>query len=84
MDQGPGEHSLTLVRHGSGALVFGAGTVQWPWGLDANHDRGNPPPEPGNPGYAAFLKAMHDMQQATMNLFTDMVVPAGDPAGRPG
>ena len=24
----------------SGALVFGAGTVQWPWGLDSTHDRG--------------------------------------------
>ena len=23
----------------SGALVFGAGTVQWSWGLDGNHDR---------------------------------------------
>ena len=33
-------HSLTLYRAASGALVFGAGTVQWSWGLDANHDRG--------------------------------------------
>ena len=24
----------------SGALVFGAGTVQWTWGLDETHDRG--------------------------------------------
>ncbi len=28
-------HSLTLYRHNSGALVFGAGTIQWSWGLDA-------------------------------------------------
>ena len=28
-------HALTLYRHTSGALVFGAGTVQWSWGLDA-------------------------------------------------
>ena len=29
-----------LPRAPSGALVFGAGTVQWSWGLDGNHDRG--------------------------------------------
>src|SRR6185437_5057707 len=44
---GPGTatHSLTLYRHNSvdgqgnpvSALVFGAGTVQWSWGLDGNH-----------------------------------------------
>ena len=33
-------HSLTLYRHASGALVFGAGTIQWSWGLDGHHDRG--------------------------------------------
>ena len=32
-------HSLTLYRAPSGALVFGAGTVQWSWGLDDDHDR---------------------------------------------
>ena len=31
-------HSLTLYRASSGALVFGAGTVQWGWGLDQDHD----------------------------------------------
>ena len=36
--------ALTLYRHASGALVFGAGTVQWSWGLDSNHDRGSAPP----------------------------------------
>ena len=59
---GPGEatHHLTLYRHQSGALVFGAGTTQWPWGLDSNDDRSpNPSPDP-------------DMQQATVNLFADM------------
>ena len=58
---GPGTatHSLLLYRHGSGALVFGAGTVQWSWGLDSNHDRGSAP-------------ADHSMQQATMNLLADM------------
>ena len=39
---GPGTatHHLTLYRPPSGALVFGAGTVQWSWGLDGKHDRG--------------------------------------------
>src|SRR5262249_50279930 len=46
------EHALTLYRHSSGALVFGAGTVQWPWGLDSSHDRGSAAPS-------------LDMQQAT-------------------
>jgi hypothetical protein len=57
-------HSLTLYRHSSGALVFGAGTVQWPWGLDSNHDRGSAAPDVR-------------MQQATVNLLADMGVPAG-------
>ena len=39
--------------------MFGAGTVQWAWGLDANHDRGSA---------AADVR----MQQATVNLFADM------------
>ena len=36
---GTASHSLTLYRAPSGALVFGAGTVQWAWGLDPAHDR---------------------------------------------
>ena len=31
---GTATHHLTLYRHASGALVFGAGSVQWSWGLD--------------------------------------------------
>ncbi|MCU0379586.1 MAG: DUF4082 domain-containing protein [Chitinophagaceae bacterium] len=57
-------HMLSLYTHSSGAIVFGAGTVQWSWGLDDVHDRGNPAPS-------------RDMQQATANLFIDMgVLPA--------
>jgi PKD repeat protein len=52
-------HHLSLYRAPSGALVFGAGTVQWSWGLDRNHDRGNAAPTTA-------------MQQATVNLFADM------------
>jgi WD40 repeat protein len=54
-------HHLTLYRHDSGALVFGAGTIQWSWGLDSNHDLGGDP-------------ADERMQQATVNLFADMGV----------
>jgi hypothetical protein len=62
-------HHLSLYRHTSGALVFGAGTVQWSWGLDANHDRGS-------------AAASADMQQATVNLLADMgVQPATLQAG---
>jgi len=52
-------HHLTLYRAPSGALVFGAGTVQWSWGLDSNNPSGNTDPA---------------MQQATVNLFADMGV----------
>ena len=61
---GVATHNLTLYRHTSGALVFGAGTVQWSWGLDAMHD---------NVGGAADVR----MQQATVNLFADMGVQPG-------
>ncbi len=59
-------HKLSLYRHSSGALVFGAGTVQWSWGLDGNHDRGT---------------SVEDlrMQQATVNLFADMGVQPSTP-----
>jgi len=52
-------HNISLYKHSSGALVFGAGTVQWSWGLDGNHARGNDTPS-------------RDMQQATLNLLADM------------
>jgi hypothetical protein len=56
---GTAHHHMTLYRAPSGALVFGAGTVQWSWGLDSNHDGDQAP-------------ADVRMQQATMNLFADM------------
>jgi N,N-dimethylformamidase beta subunit-like protein/uncharacterized protein DUF4082/Big-like domain-containing protein len=56
---GQATHHLTLYRAGGGALVFGAGTVQWSWGLDGTHDRGSSPPSA-------------TMQQATVNLLADM------------
>jgi hypothetical protein len=60
---GNATHHLTLYRASSGALVFGAGTVQWSWGLDDQHTlvsgSSTPPQSP-------------DMQQATVNLLADM------------
>lgn len=58
--QGPGSatHSLTLYRAPSGALVFGAGTVFWAWGLDSD-----------NPG---GVQADPNVQQAMINLLAEM------------
>jgi hypothetical protein len=62
-------HHLTMYRAPSGALVFGAGTVQWAWGLDTTNawDNNGPP---------AGASADPVMQQATVNLFADMGVAA--------
>jgi hypothetical protein len=58
-------HHLTMYRAPSGALVFGAGTVQWAWGLDVNHDT-SPDVGPSTPDVR--------MQQMTVNLLADMGV----------
>jgi hypothetical protein len=58
-------HHMTTYRAPSGALVFGAGTVQWSWGLDDNHD---------NPFFGPNPAPSTDMRQATVNLFADMGV----------
>lgn len=55
---GTAQHNMTLYRAPSGALVFGAGTVQWAWGLDD--------------GNVYDFPADRNMQQATVNLFADM------------
>src|SRR5205823_891533 len=69
---GTAVHHLTLHRQYNNVgqanqtplgLVFGAGTVQWSWGLDSNHDN---PFGFNNPAPSAA------MQQATVNLFADM------------
>jgi len=54
-------HQMSLYEAPSGAMVFGAGTVQWSWGLDYNHDRS---------GGAEDVR----VQQATVNLLGDMGV----------
>jgi methionine-rich copper-binding protein CopC len=56
---GTATHNMTMYRASSGALVFGAGTVQWSWGLDDYHD-----------GDAVAVDVR--MKQATVNLLADM------------
>jgi hypothetical protein len=57
---GSATHHLTMYRAASGALVFGAGSVQWAWGLDDDH--------------AGGVAATSDpaVRQATVNLLADM------------
>ncbi|MCU1271981.1 MAG: hypothetical protein JWN74_3275, partial [Acidobacteriaceae bacterium] len=66
---GTATHHLTLYRYYKNlgqtnqtplGLVFGAGTVQWAWGLDSTHDN------------SIGTAADSNMQQATVNLFADM------------
>src|SRR5947209_5240620 len=62
---GTATHNLTLYRDPtSGALVFGAGTVFWSWGLSAEHDGTATPTDP-------------NVQQAMVNLLADMGVQPG-------
>src|SRR5262249_26757308 len=56
---GSATHHLTMYKSSSGALVFGAGTIRWSWGLDASHDDGSSTPDVR-------------VQQATVNLLADM------------
>ena len=78
-DSGTATHHLTLYRHASGALVFGAGTVQWAWGLDAQHDTetGVPPERVNENTTRVGLDPNgpdRNVRQATVNLFADMGV----------
>ncbi len=63
---GTATHSLVAFRdQTSHALVFGAGTVQWSWGL-TNMPTSNPDD--------TVVTADKRMQQATVNVFADMGV----------
>ena len=78
--EGPGivTHSLSLYRdQTSGALVFGAGTVMWSWGLDPDHD-----PDPKDP---TQTPTDPNVAQAMVNLLADMGVFWGSstPQGNP-
>jgi hypothetical protein len=59
---GTATHNLTMYRAPSGARVFGAGTVQWAWGLDDFH---------------SLATSDRTMRQATVNLFADMAAQPG-------
>src|SRR5262249_62405292 len=64
---GTARHNLVEYRDPtSGALVFGAGTVFWSWGLSNQHDNA-PSPFSSN-------SADPNVQQATVNLLADMGV----------
>ncbi|MBP1807353.1 DUF4082 domain-containing protein [Rubellimicrobium aerolatum] len=66
---GRATHNLTLYRAESGALVFGAGTVFWSWGLSDAHD--------GSPYDARAESAA--IKQFTVNLLADMGVQPATP-----
>eukprot|EP00039_Didymoeca_costata_P012108 m.173198 g.173198 ORF g.173198 m.173198 type:complete len:886 (+) comp15384_c0_seq12:174-2831(+) len=73
-DTGTGTHHLVMYKTKQGSIVFGAGTVQWVWGLDANHDVNDSPR--GNK-YDIRVEADTSapdlaIQQATINLLADM------------
>ncbi|KPM57829.1 hypothetical protein CcI49_24070 [Frankia sp. CcI49] len=55
---GSASHAMTMYRAASGALVFGAGTIQWSWGLDQANPNNTAPDQ--------------RMQQATVNVLADM------------
>eukprot|EP01083_Nonionella_stella_P075978 206804_1 len=77
---GSGQHHFTLYRHPeSDALVFGAGTVMFSWGLDAHHDSATGiPPDLENYYSTRVVKdgygEVKELQQAMFNLFADMNV----------
>ena len=64
---GVATHNLSLYRAESGALVFGAGTVFWSWGLSNEHD---------DTPYSADIEN-RALQQFTLNLFADMGIQPG-------
>jgi VCBS repeat-containing protein len=64
---GTATHSLSLYRAPSGALVFGAGTVFWSWGLSNEHD---------STPYDATIQSA-TLQQFTVNMFADMGIQPG-------
>lgn len=86
-------HHTTLYRSPptySGALVFGAGTINWAWGMDGCHDYDPDFPQVWKSNMSAvcsrkdgmvprdpFLDSDQIMQQATVNLFADMCNSAG-------
>jgi hypothetical protein len=82
-DYGTATHNLTLYRADSGALVFGAGCVQYAWALDNFHD--NPTAVGASRANPYSSRVVTDtygpvkaLQQATVNLLADMGVQPGN------
>jgi hypothetical protein len=78
-EPGTATHNAVMYRHENGALVFGSGTLQWSWGLDANHDSetGVPPERQNGSDTRVGIDPNgpdRNIQQATLNLFADMGV----------
>ncbi len=67
MVQTANQVDIPFLRANSWALVFGAGTVTWAWGLDDQHD---PVTAPYGDGTAAAPDV--DMRQATVTRLHDM------------
>ena len=74
VENGTATHNLTLYRAKSGALVFGAGTVQWAWGLDNTNawsayrtDPSGNPPDPTMEQATVNLLGMMGAQPATLD-----------------
>lgn len=61
---GSATHHMMMYRAPSGALVFGAGSVDFAWALNSNHDDAFGSPQSPDP----------NVQQAVVNLFADMGV----------
>ena len=88
-DSGSATHHLVMYRSVAGSLVFGAGTVQWSWGLDPHHDTVTGiPPDKANPTNIRLgvdqMGPEPDIQQATLNMFCDMGVKVGVTSLSPG
>ncbi|WP_122816519.1 DUF4082 domain-containing protein [Nocardioides pantholopis] len=66
-------HHLTMYRAASGALVFSAGSVQWTWGLDGQHDSPYDPEPPDRRMQQAQVNLLADMRAQPRSLAPDLV-----------
>ena len=84
-DTGSATHALVLHRgpDGKGGLTFGAGTVQWSWGLEGLHDVNDPPRANKYAIRVARVDGLHgasrDVQQLTANVLAEQGLVAATP-----
>ena len=84
-DTGSATHALVLHRgpDGKGGLTFGAGTVQWSWGLEGLHDVNDPPRANKYAIRVARVDGLHgasrDVQQLTANVLAEQGMVAATP-----